>query len=134
MTQRLYQIKNGQAVQLSDKIGWWKFLPLIPPDQAIAGTYTGLVLLQKRDGLWQEAASIKGFDESSRIMEFDQNGDLWVTHGYKGAYRITISDDHLSVSKVELFDHRHGFQAISISMSSKSIKDSSLQPHKRFCL
>lgn len=104
-----YQIINEQAITISDDIGWWQFLQIPKSDMIIAGTYRGLVLMEKRGRLWRPIAPIAGFEESSRMMAFDAQGDLWIAHGYKGAFRIRLSEDFREVTQVNAFDERHGF-------------------------
>lgn len=69
-------------------------------DLLMVGTYKGLVLFRLSGGEWQFAGHVKGFDESSRFMEWDGDGGLWVAHGLKGLFKLYFSDDYLSIVKI----------------------------------
>ncbi len=78
--------------------GNWTILPLKKhPDLFIKGTYEGLQLYRYRNGQWNFACKIKGFQESSRIIEEDPEGNLWVCHGNKGVFYLRMSEDYSTV-------------------------------------
>ncbi|MFC2138941.1 hypothetical protein ACFLTE_12285, partial [Bacteroidota bacterium] len=89
----VYIINNNTGRLISDIGGGWIFVQL-PEYQKyiIAGTYTGLIALEKRYNNWQFKNQIKGFDESSREIEIDREGNLWISHGYKGIFKIRLND------------------------------------------
>jgi len=96
-------IKNNEAVSISDVPGCWTIIKLKNhPDYLIGGTYTGLILFKKKyqvDGMveWKFHSAIKGFSESCRSLIEDEFGFLWMSHGYKGVYRITLNPEMDSV-------------------------------------
>ncbi|MEM6966402.1 MAG: triple tyrosine motif-containing protein [Bacteroidota bacterium] len=98
----------------SDIQGAWKFLELrSKPDYAVEGTYSGLYLYQKRKTdqgktRWNALGKIKGFDESSRIFEEDQDGNIWVSHAYKGLYKLTPDASFSAFDKVQLYNSQNG--------------------------
>jgi len=82
--------------------GAWVFR--YPPNRdniLIVGTYNGLVLLKASKGKWQYVKKIEGFNKSSRFIEWDNQGRLWVSHGYLGLFRITFSDNYEDILQVE---------------------------------
>lgn len=89
-----YSIKDGKANIISNTPGTWTFLDLKKyPEFILQGNYKGLSLFRKTtDGL-EFVRKLEGFEESSRVMEEDEDGNIWMTHGYKGVYRINLSDD-----------------------------------------
>lgn len=105
-----FQINNNSATSISPVQGAWTFLQLKYPNQNyyLGGTYTGLTLYTKsEDGNFEFVRKIKGFNESSRVMELDENGTIWMAHGYKGVYRLTLNDALDSV-KVEFYNENNG--------------------------
>jgi len=69
-----YIINGSKAKKISGIPGIWKFLhPERAPDFVIGGTYTGLILFRKINNEWIFYKEIADFEESSRIMEFDEN-------------------------------------------------------------
>jgi len=104
-----FSIQSNKAIPISTVQGAW-IVKAHPknPDFYIQGTYTGLSLFKKVGGRLQFIQKIKGFEESSRVMEFDGT-TLWVAHGYKGVYRITLSEDLGTVLESKLYNSAHGF-------------------------
>jgi hypothetical protein len=91
----LFQIKNDKAERISpdDYTGGWVFRELKGKPFLIVGAYEGLECYEKKNGSWVFRNKIKGFTESSRTFEFDRDGNIWVCHGNKGLYRITLDDN-----------------------------------------
>ena len=102
-------IDGYNAMQISDVRGFWSFLK--PPgvnNIILAGTYTGLVRLERSGRMWRFIDEIKGFDESSRSMYFDNNQNLWVSHGYRGIFKLNLSENFESVLNVSLYKGEFG--------------------------
>jgi ligand-binding sensor domain-containing protein/DNA-binding CsgD family transcriptional regulator len=104
------RINGTEATSLSNELGAWIFLPLKQhPDKLIGGSYSGLQLYEKSGGHWKYKEKVKGFTESSRIMAEDQRGNLWMTHGYKGAFKISLNETLDSVKNVLFYGENKGF-------------------------
>ncbi|SDD08020.1 Y_Y_Y domain-containing protein [Algoriphagus faecimaris] len=89
-----FEIKNNQASRIQGTQGIWNFQQLKNhPNYLISGTYSGLALFEKTDSEIKFLRKLKGFEESSRILEQDSYGDIWMAHGYKGVYRLKLSED-----------------------------------------
>ncbi len=98
------KIENGKAETItpSSVNGVWKFIPIQGrPNLMLAGTYDGLILLEKSNGRWLYHAKVEGFVESSRFAEWDEEGNLWVSHGDRGIYQLTFSSDYRVVKEVK---------------------------------
>ncbi|NMM48536.1 triple tyrosine motif-containing protein [Marinigracilibium pacificum] len=103
-----FQIKDQQVNELSDILGTWTYVELPNhPDMVVCGTYKGLLLFRRDGETLKFVRKLKGFDESSRVMEVDSNGDIWMTHGYKGVYRIKLNDALDSVT-VDFYGQKNG--------------------------
>lgn len=102
-------IENGRARQVSDEKGGWLFRTAPGTgNQLIEGTYQGINLLEWQNGQLKDALKIQDFDESSRVMEFDGN-TLWIAQGYKGVFKLELSDDLTKVTKSRLYKSEDGF-------------------------
>ena len=101
-------IEDGIALCISDIPGGWIFLQ-VPnnPKKIIGGTYSGLVTYVKDNGKWKFEEQISGFSQSSRKMEFDNDGSLWITHGYKGIYHLNFNDSYDSITNLEFFNSKN---------------------------
>jgi len=105
-----FEIINNQAFRLSEHRGIWKFMALRQhPDYVLCGSYNGLLLFQFTDGKLVFKRKLAGFNESSRVFEEDEAGNIWVTHGYKGVYKIKLSAALDKITQLDFYDSRHGF-------------------------
>jgi len=109
------------SYQISDRQGGWDYVK-VPgrEDILIGGTYTGLQLFSYADGTrngWKEADNIISFNESSKEITFDENNHLWVTHEYKGIYKLQLSEDLLSVDSIHLYTQTGGLPELPYSIS-----------------
>ena len=100
--------KNGSASKLGGFIGAWKF---IQDDQnhMIVGAYDGLYRLTKSGQDWKQESHVGEFEESSRIMIVDKESDIWISHPYRGVFKLEKSDDVSGYSVVKL-DSSSGFE------------------------
>ncbi|MFT3738330.1 MAG: triple tyrosine motif-containing protein [Breznakibacter sp.] len=100
----VYRIDGTTAhyITPTSVVGAWTFRH-IPNrnDLLLVGTYKGLVIMQKKNGTWDYLSHVEGFEESSRFMEWDAEGKLWITHGLKGIFRLTFSPDYRRLEKIE---------------------------------
>ncbi|WP_066831775.1 ligand-binding sensor domain-containing protein [Rufibacter ruber] len=105
-----FLVQGTQFRKISDFKGGWTLKKLSSrQDMLIQGTYTGLVLYRKtQDGSWALSHKIEGFGEPSRYVEQDNNGQLWVSHAYKGLFKLTLSPDLQNVEKIKRYDQRQG--------------------------
>jgi len=85
----VFQISGEKAVKVSSISGGWNVMkvnnrkPLL-----LVGHYSGISVLEKKGTLWVYRNELKGFDQSSHYFAMDEMGDLWISHGYKGIFRI----------------------------------------------
>ena len=87
--------------------GTWNLKPIpVNNDLILQGSYDGLYILQKINGNWGLRNKIEGFDLSSRFFEF-YKGYIFVSHEYKGVFRLTVDDDFkkiIEADKNPIFD------------------------------
>lgn len=108
-----FQITGTTARKISDNTGVWKFISLPQfPGRAISGNYLGLAVYRNNPVTrsWEFEKNIDGFSESSRVMETDRDGNLWMTHGFKGAYKIKLHPADLNLVDYSYYNNRNGFE------------------------
>lgn len=99
-----------EAITLSVDPGSWTFMPLKDhADKLIEGTYSGLKLYTRAQGHWQVQKKLDGFTESARVMAQDAAGNIWVAHGYKGAFKIRLTPAADSIERVSFYGQEKGF-------------------------
>ena len=103
-----YQVNGADIAKLSTVSGGW-VIKKLKTGLLIQGTYTGLVIYRKDDkGNWVFDHKIAGFGEPSRYVEEDDKGQIWVSHAYKGIYKITLSKDLKTVISEKYYDKHSG--------------------------
>jgi ligand-binding sensor domain-containing protein/DNA-binding CsgD family transcriptional regulator len=104
-----FLIEGEKATFLDHTPGGWKYLQLKRhPGFLIGGTYNGLTLFKKENNHWHFVKRIKGFNESFRIFEEDENGDLWMSHGFKGIFRVSLNNELDSVISSRFYTSKEG--------------------------
>jgi len=73
------------------------------------GFYSGVGVFKRINGNWIFQKKWKEFGESSRFIEFDNYGELWVAHPSKGYYRLVLSDDGLDLKEFEFYGVNNNF-------------------------
>ena len=103
-------IIDGDKSKLISKIpGAWKFHSLKKfPDYLIGGTYSGLTYYKKQNGTWVYGGIVEGFNESFRVFEEDENGDLWMSHGFKGIYKVELGKTIDKIKSYQFFTTKDG--------------------------
>lgn len=105
-----FAIKGDQMQKISSVSGGWTIKKLNSnPNYLIQGTYTGLVVFKKdAAGNWIFSHKVSGFGEPSRYVEQDNKGEIWVSHAYKGLYKLLLSDDLKSVRNIQFYNEKNG--------------------------
>ncbi len=114
--QGAFYLDDAEVAPLSPIQGAWKFMALeAHPGYAIEGTYAGLALYRNRNADrpdkaadWQLVTQLDGFNESARIFEEDADGHIWISHAYKGLFKVELSDDLRSISKMTTYNVSNG--------------------------
>ena len=110
----LFYLDNGRASPFSPVKGAWAFEVLEAyPDYAVAGAYTGLYLFEKQGRgssgpRWKFIRKLEGFDESARVFEQDKDGNIWISHAYKGLYRVRLDMDKQRIEETAFFNAQQG--------------------------
>ncbi|SNR96216.1 regulatory protein, luxR family [Belliella buryatensis] len=95
----VFVIKGNEAKKIEGPAGIWNFQRLKNhPNLILVGGYNGLYLYEISNQQVRFLKQIKGFSESSRIIEQDEKGNIWVAHGYKGIYRLQLNQALEAVS------------------------------------
>ncbi|MFV7234214.1 triple tyrosine motif-containing protein [Flavobacterium sp. ZB4R12] len=86
-------IENASANNIFPKSGTWKFETV--PNQKellLQGNYYGISVLEKVDNQWRFRNKIAGFDYSARYFEITNALEAYVSHEYKGVFRLQLDN------------------------------------------
>lgn len=103
-----FEIEGSNLEQIHD-IGSWTFIKTSKPGLILGGDYKGIKYFEKNNNTWVHTEDISGLTESSRILVFENDTILWMSHGYRGVYRIELDENMQLKNDVKHFDKRHGF-------------------------
>ena len=78
-------------------------------DLLYVGFYSGIGVFKRINGQWIFQEKWETFGESSRFIEFDKYGALWVAHPSKGYYRLVLSDSGLDLKDFEFYGVTNDF-------------------------
>jgi len=105
----VFQIIDNKAIKITNIQGGWNLQKVAAREPLIlVGHYSGLYLLKRKGNLWSFRNSIRGFDQSSHFFHAESSGIIWVSHGYKGIYRINPDTAWQKAEKVKFYDTRYG--------------------------
>jgi DNA-binding CsgD family transcriptional regulator/ligand-binding sensor domain-containing protein len=102
-----FQIQGDKAQKISSADGTWTFLK-INDNKLIAGTYSGLSVYEKNGNQWKYLNDIVGFKEGTRFLQIDKEGYIWITHWYKGVFRLKLDKALTKVVSIKLFNRTNG--------------------------
>lgn len=103
-----FLIKDNYLEKFHD-IGSWKFIETSDPNLILGGDYQGIRYFKKRNGTWNRIGEIPNLNESSRVLEFENDSTLWMTHGFKGAYKIELDSNMQVKNDIQHFTKHSGF-------------------------
>ncbi len=99
----LYQIENRSAKVVDKKSGYWTFETLSNKQNiTVTGSYEQVRLFEQKEAKWNDLGNIKSFSGSARFLAIDTNNYIWVSHPYRGVYKISLKD---STTKLYTSDH-----------------------------
>ena len=110
----IYSIRDNIAKEIKLLPGCWIFVPL-PWNENIllAGTYNGIAILERAGASFHFVKMIDDFQESARVMFFDQKNNLWISHGYKGLYKIRFNEADLTTQSVDFYGMNKGLPSLN---------------------
>ncbi|MBV42848.1 MAG: hypothetical protein CL834_07425 [Crocinitomicaceae bacterium] len=108
-------IQDDKFHPIINETGVWNIWASSDPTIWYAGTYLGLIQIQYTArgrhprSRWQKNGRVEGFDESSRFLSEESKGVWWVSHPYKGAFRLELDEQNRTLSRVDVYDDTSGF-------------------------
>ncbi len=110
-------IDKDNATLITDIPGTWS-IKRVPKKKnlLLQGNYSGLFVLQKENESWVLKNKIEGFDNSARYFEINNQNQVWISHGYKGVFKLDLDKGLTSATKVSLESN------LSIGKNSSLIK------------
>ncbi|MDX6181748.1 triple tyrosine motif-containing protein [Flavobacterium sp. Fl-77] len=117
-----FVIENTLARNIFSASGTWKF-EAVPQNKnkLLQGNYYGISVLEKVGNQWIFKNKINGFDYSSRYFEILPNLDLYVSHEYKGIFRLKLDNNLLSTKGFYTYSSPKNGKNASLTKFNNSI-------------
>ena len=97
-------IEDFQLEKISDIAGGYDIKEYPFDDRyLIQGTYNGLAIFKKDNGKWHFSHIPPGFGKLSKIIEFERENVLWVSHTHRGLSRLELNDDLTEIIEIRSF-------------------------------
>jgi len=103
-----FRIRDGKAEPVMKGNGFWTFAPIQNIQQSslvVAGNYHGVRLFEARDNTFYDKGNITSFSETARFVAVDNSNTVWVSHPYRGVYKLQLAG---SDSSARLYTDRNG--------------------------
>ena len=99
-----FLVTNDFAKNIFSASGTWKF-KVAPNDKALIlqGNYYGISVLEKRNDQWTFRNKITGFDYSSKYFEIAKKLEVYVSHEYKGIFRLKLDTSLFKTKEVQAY-------------------------------
>ena len=95
-----FVVKGDEAERVIDKAGTWNIKPIDQDeDVLLQGNYDGLYVIERKNNKWQLRNKIDGFDISSKYFEIMSSNEVFVSHEYKGVFKIEVDNGFTKVLK-----------------------------------
>ena len=102
-----FHITGDKTRRIFTSTGTWKFMKPNSSSKLILGTYEGFYSID--DLTHPNPKKIGDFAESSRVFEMINDTTLFMTHGYKGVYRLTFDHDFTNMLHQQFYGVDNGF-------------------------
>jgi ligand-binding sensor domain-containing protein/DNA-binding CsgD family transcriptional regulator len=115
-------INNTAAKSIFSGSGTWKFEP-VPNTKnlLLQGNYYGISVLEKVNNQWEFRNKIQGFDYSSRYFEITNQLEVYVSHEYKGIFRIQPDKNLLKTKQIYAYSSPKKGKNASLTQFNNSI-------------
>ncbi|MES2830216.1 MAG: triple tyrosine motif-containing protein [Bacteroidota bacterium] len=108
--QGTFRVDGSKLTLISPEAGGWTIKKLRSnPNYLIQGSYNGIMIFKKDNaGLWVYSHKVSGFAQPSRYVEQDAKGDIWVSHAYKGLYKLKLNENLTKVVSTNSYNEKNG--------------------------
>ncbi|MES2419152.1 MAG: triple tyrosine motif-containing protein [Bacteroidota bacterium] len=107
-----FDIRDNGAKQLYSGLGTWLYQSLgkdSSQTNIVAGTYTGLQLLNLKSNEVLNKGSFAALNEPLRFVVVDKKLNcIWASHPYRGIYKMDLSADGQKIIKTSLLTQKNG--------------------------
>ncbi|WP_281616318.1 triple tyrosine motif-containing protein [Flammeovirga sp. SubArs3] len=104
----LYALKDTKNDIVTSNKGAWNAIYIPEKDAYLQGAYDGLLIHRFKNGQWN-TQKLQGFNESCRLIKVDNYNTIWMSHGFKGVFRLKIDYSTNQITKADFYGKEKGF-------------------------
>jgi ligand-binding sensor domain-containing protein/DNA-binding CsgD family transcriptional regulator len=98
-----YQLNGSIVKPIMVNTGYWTFQALqslYPFSTIVAGNYHGIRLFETKGDNYIDKGTAVNFTEPARYLVIDNANTIWVSHPYRGVYKIQLSETNGNTVKL----------------------------------
>ncbi|WP_372794210.1 triple tyrosine motif-containing protein [Lutibacter sp.] len=89
---------TNKANLITNAMGTWDIIPIKNNNNLLLqGHYNGLNVIEKINNKWQFRNKIEGFNISSRYFGFDSKSNIFVSHEWKGVFKLHVNNNFTKI-------------------------------------
>lgn len=104
----IFKIVPNIAKSIFDANGSWMQLSL-GNQKLLNGDYNGLSILEKNSTWEMPLDFYSNWRESCRIMVLDEKGYVWVSHPYRGVFKVQFDKEYSKITQIDSYNSTDGF-------------------------
>lgn len=117
-----FVVDNGGTHQIFSKSGTWDFRKVPGHNELLLqGNYYGISVLEKKNNQWFFRNKLSGFEYSSRYLEITNSFEIYVSHEYKGVFRLETDDKLQKIKKYSMYSKPAKGKNASLAKFNNSI-------------
>ena len=94
-----FLVKGNKADLIFNSLGTWGVQKIEDfEDLVVQGNYSGLSVLEKKEGKWTFRNRINGFDFSGRSFLALKNRTILINHGYRGLFKLKLDESYKNIT------------------------------------
>ncbi|SDS23476.1 regulatory protein, luxR family [Formosa sp. Hel1_31_208] len=95
-------VEEDTVKTVNNSDGTWNVKPIATNQNLLLeGSYNGLNILELKNGEWKFKNKIEGFDISSRYFEYYPSNQVFVSHEYKGVFKLKVDEQFTKILSVD---------------------------------
>ena len=99
-----FVIENNNATSIFNQSGTWNFESVpFQKNLLLQGNYYGISVIEKSGNQWVFRNKIAGFDCSSKCFEITKDYNVYVSHEYKGVFRLQLDQKMQKFNAIETY-------------------------------
>lgn len=106
-----FDVQDDGITPIAQGKGYWNFVDWPSSygnsQRVLSGNYYGISVFDLKDDAFSLMGNLSGFNESARFIVTDDKNNIWVSHPYKGIYKIVTTPD-LRTKETAIYTEQQG--------------------------